>query len=222
MATVTGGAACHAARAAGAWDSRAALTARGCPPSVPAVYPPMARFGLPATLILLALVTGCATIPGEGVVRLGEGIDDRWIVRWNDALGTPSLMTNLALQDVYVAPDTPAVDDSTARAAVTRVVARESASFRIRPGVDDLVPVSSRVSRWIRIVRLQQVYRGVPVLGAGYDAHVFPNGRVGTIEGRFQPDLHLQVAPLVGPRQAEERARARAPGEVPPALRYDL
>jgi Zn-dependent metalloprotease len=135
-------------------------------------------------------------------------------------------MTNRSLQDVVVSRSTPAIPDSAAEMAVRAVLRHHAEWFRLRPGVDELVVVESRAAEWLRYLKLQQFYRGVPVVGASYEARVFPGGRVASIEGRFQPDIELIMTPAVNEQLAESRARAlivngALPPEVP-ILRFDV
>jgi Zn-dependent metalloprotease len=164
---------------------------------------------LSTLLIAAACASGCATLPPDAGMTYTPGpISDQWHIQWNDVLGTPARMTNRSLQDVYVSRDTPPAADTTARRAVLQVLRDNAEWFRLRPQVNDLVVVSSHAQDWLRVVKLQQRYRGVPVLGGHYEARVFPNGRVGSLEGRFDPGLEISVTPGLSESTADAMARA--------------
>jgi len=175
--------------------------------------------GLGAVLVAL-VVSGCVPVPlGEVGVSVGP-VGDRWAVEWDPQLGTPTRMTNGAIDaatDVsadttgtsatYPRRGTPALDPTAAEAAV-RAVFRENAQwFRLRPREDDFAMVYTQAQSWLRVLRFAQLFRGVKVAGAGYEAHVLPNGRVGTLEGHFHPDLSLDVTPGIASAQADAAAR---------------
>ena len=173
-------------------------------------------------LLLLALpgIAGCAVVEEPGIVVSSGPISDRWDVQWNPTLGTPSTITNRSLEDVTVSRTTPAIADSTAEKAVRAVLRDHTEWFQLRPGLDELVVVGSRAAEWLRHLRFQQYYRGLPVAGAGYEARVFPSGRVWSLQGRYHPDIELLVTPRVDENLAESRARGLLingtfPPEVP-------
>jgi hypothetical protein len=168
------------------------------------------RAGLGIALVICALcaVADCTVISDQGVVVSQGAIGDLWDVQWNQNLGTASMMRNRSLQDVVVTRGTPAIGDSAAELAVRRVLSVNPNWLRMRPGLDSLAVVDSRSADWLRTVRFQQLYKGIPVAGAGYEARVFPSGRVGSIEGRFQPDIQLITTPAANPEIAASRARS--------------
>ena len=176
-------------------------------------------------LVLLPLgAWGCVPLPPEGGVAVSAGaMSDQWVIRVDPVLGTPTLMTNRTLQDAGAREST-MVSDATAEAAVRAVFDEHPEWFRLRPRVDDFRLVRSYSRGWLRYLRFEQTYKGIPVGGAGYDARVVSNGRVGTIEGRFHSDIAIDVTPVLGPDQAEDRARDLfRPGLAPPSLpRFDF
>jgi hypothetical protein len=153
----------------------------------------------------------------------GGGIDvgtasDQWTIRLDPQLGTPMSLVNRALQNAPGGSGTNAIDEIQADAAVRAVFADRSLNFRLRPGTDAMRLVRSLTRGWLRVLRYEQTYRGIPVAGAGYEANVLANGRVGSLEGRFVPDLNIEISPLLSGAQAADRARALAsPGGLPPA-----
>jgi hypothetical protein len=167
-----------------------------------------------AALALIACA-GCAPLPPQSGIAVSTGpTSDQWTVRLDPELGTPATMTNRILQDSGSPHTETAVSDSVAEAAV-RAVFREHADwFRLRPGIDDIRMVRGYPSRWLRLVRLEQTYMGISVGGAGYDARVLPSGRVGSLEGRFYPDIHVDVRAVLSADQAEDRARPLFPPGV--------
>jgi hypothetical protein len=156
--------------------------------------------------------------PGESVAVSTGDISDQWAIRLDPVLGTPNLMTNRTLQDSG-APESTMVSDADAEAAVRAVFDGHPEWFRLRPRVDAFRLVRSYPRGWLRYLRFEQTYKGIPVGGAGYEARVVSNGRVGTIEGRFHSDIAIDVTPVLGPDQAEDRARdLYRPGVTPPSL----
>ncbi len=169
--------------------------------------------------LLLLAAGACMPLPQEGGVAVSAGaMSDQWVIRVDPVLGTPTLMTNRTLQDLG-APDTAMVSDADAEAAVRAVFDEHPEWFRLRPRVDAFRLVRSYSRGWLRYLRFEQAYKGIPVGGAGYEARVVSNGRVGTIEGRFHSDIAINVTPVLGPDQAEDRARDLfRPGTTPPSL----
>jgi len=76
---------------------------------------------------------------------------------------------------------------------------------------DSFRAVASYPRGFLRYVRFEQLYRGVSVGGGGYEANVLPSGRVGSLDGRFYPDLVVDVTPRVPAAQAESHARVAFP-----------
>jgi len=181
----------------------------------------MHRCLLLAFALLLAATPGCAPLPPAGGVDVSTGsISDQWTVRWDAELGTPSSMTNRSLQDVPASRASVAASDTVAEAAVRAVFWDRRDWFRLRSDLDGIRVVRSYREGWLRYMRVVQTYRGIPVAGATYEARVLPNGRVGSLEGRFYPDLHLDVTPVLSAFEAEDRARALYAGgsAAPPSL----
>jgi len=181
----------------------------------------------------LAAVLGvdCVAVPVQDLGFSVGPLSDRWTVEWDPRLGTPRRMTNAAIDaatgeaadstvsgPAYNLQASPALESAAAEAAVRAVFEANQQWFRLRPGEDDFALVETRAQRWLRVLRFAQRYRGVKVAGAGYEAHVLPNGRVGTLEGEFHPDLSLDVIPGITPAQAEAAARAAVIGFEQSAL----
>ncbi len=189
------------------------------------------RLVIPLTRITLALLlaavslAGCMPLPPEG-----GGVDvgarsDQWAVRFDPQLGSPVSLINRSLDESTARSGT-AIDDATAEAAVRAVFRSRPEWFAMRAGVDDFRPVRSEARGWLRFMRFEQTYHGLSVAGAGYDARILPNGRVGSLEGSYRPGLTLEVRPLLSEMQAEDRARSaigsdgRAPGV--PGVQYEV
>lgn len=181
-----------------------------------------------AALAVLGLsLSGCSIISIENVESSATpSFADQWDITWNQTLGTPALLTNRSLQDIAVSRSTPAASDSVAEAAARAVIDSNPDWFPLRPGVDKLVVVENRASEWLRQVKFQQTYRDVPIAGASYEARVFPNGRVGTIEGRLHANVEMYVTPSLSESIAESRANEivadGAFRSTIPILRFDL
>ncbi len=177
-------------------------------------------------LFALAVVQSCMPLPPEG-----GGIDvgttsDQWTVRFDPALGTPASMVNRALRNETGSTGAKPVDSAVAEAAVQQVFHSRTQWFRLRSGVDAFRLVRDETRGWLRYQRFEQTYRGLSVAGAGYEAHVLPNGRVGSLEGSYFPDLNVDIRPTFGESQARDRARnlfqLGAPSEPLPQLQYEI
>jgi hypothetical protein len=175
------------------------------------------------TSVLLALVVavafaGCTPIPPEFGVASGE-LSNRWEVRFDPQLGTPSQMTNRALEDQAEGGPGAAIGDSVAAAAALAVIEDNPLWFHTRRGIDGFHVVRSTRNGWLRELHLEQTYRGLPVAGAGYQVRVLPNGRVGTLAGRFHPNIQIETSPVLEAAQAEDRARIEYPPGAAPRMR---
>jgi fungalysin/thermolysin propeptide len=170
--------------------------------------------------IVLALATGLAAVSCMPLPPEGGGIDvgttsDQWTARIDPDLGSPTSLVNRSLQNETGAGAAAAATDAEAEASVLKVFHSRPEWFRMRSGIDGFRVVRSETRGWLKFLRLEQTYKGVSVAGAGYEAHVLPNGRVGSLEGRYYPDLNLDVRPTFGESQAEDRARASySPGAI--------
>ncbi len=166
-----------------------------------------------AAACAIGVLTGsCAPLPPQGGIEVGAQ-SDQWMVRWDPELRTPISLVNRSLAGAPGSPGTVAVDEAVAEAAVREVLRDRALWFNLRPGLDDFRVVRSYTRGWLRYTRFEQTYRGVSVAGAGYEANVLANGRVGSLEGRYHPGLSLEIDPLISAEQAENRARAMfAPG----------
>ena len=160
-----------------------------------------------AALTICFLSGACAPLAPQGSVDLGAQ-SDQWMVRWDNELHSPVSLVNRSLAGAPGSPGTIAASDSVAEAAVREVFRERALWFSLRPGLDDFRVVRSYTRGWLRYMRFEQTYRGVSVAGAGYEATVLANGRVGSLEGRYHPGLSLDLHPLLTADQAENRARA--------------
>ncbi len=164
---------------------------------------------MPVGVLTLGLFTaaGCAPLsPAAGLAVSAGPLSDQWVVRWDPQTRTPTQMVNQSLQG-EAARGAPPLSDSAAEAAVRAVLHEHHDWFRLRPD-DDFRVVRSYATGWLRFLRIVQTYKGVPVAGAGYDARVLPGGRVGSLEGRFYPEIEMSVIPALTADQAEASALA--------------
>ena len=155
----------------------------------------------------LACMGGCTPIPPGSVGVVAGPTSDQWDVEFDPVLRTPTLLRNKTIEDTGLPPGTRAVPDTAAVLAVMNVFHDRDEWFRLRPDLDDFRVVWTHEQGWLRMVRLGQLYQQLPVCGGGYEARVLPNGRVGSLEGRYFPDIHLEINPILSPDQAEVRAR---------------
>jgi hypothetical protein len=155
-------------------------------------------------------------LPEQGAIDIAAGpVSDQWTVQWDPESRTPLRMSNRSLQE-ETPPGSEPVSEAVALEALRAVVAEHLEWFRLRPGVDDLRLVRGRAEGWLRVIRVEQTYKGVPVAGAGYEARVLPTGRVGSMEGRLHPDLEMSVTPVLSPQLAEDRAHSAFVGRTSP------
>ena len=169
-------------------------------------------------LSVALLNAGCTPLPESGAGLATGTISDQWTVTYDPLLGTPSSMTNRVLQENLESAGK-AVKDSIAEAAVRAVIHENRDWFRLRPEVDDFGVVKSLRRGYLRLLTIEQRYRGVPVAGARYEARVLPSGRVGSLTGRFYPEINIATNPVLTSGQAEERALTQPPG-APRTDRY--
>jgi len=184
--------------------------------SFQSLAPPRAPWRVAALALGAALAASCMPLPPEqgGGVAVSTGpLSDQWSVVWDPVSRTPLTMTNRSLQDEHPA-EIPDISDSAAFEATLQVFRGYREWWRWRLGVDDIRLVRGYSRGWVRFLRIEQLYNGVPVGGGGYDVRVFTGGRVASLEGRFYPEIAIAVAPVLNPQQAEERARAVDPASL--------
>src|SRR5439155_21737005 len=164
--------------------------------------------------------SGCMPLPAQNSSSVGVStgrLSDQWVVQWDPANRTPITMTNRSLQDESSQGEP--ISDEAAEAAVRGVFHEYRDWFRLRNGVDDIRVVRSYTRDWLRILRIEQTYKGIPVAGGGYDVRVLTGWRVGSVEGAFYPDIEMSVNPVLSEGQADQRAQAAvAGGLVQPSL----
>lgn len=177
------------------------------------------RLSLVGLVAVVALaIAGCAPIPPGMAVEPGD-LSDRWDVSFDPESRTPTRMTNRTLDETAIGGDGPPLSDADAETAARAVFTEHERWFRMRAGIDDFKVVRNVRNGWLRELRLEQTYRGLPVAGAGYQVRVFPNGRVGTLVGRYHPEIVIDTSPVLEASQAEDRARISHPPGNPPRLR---
>jgi hypothetical protein len=147
-------------------------------------------------------------------------------VVYDPRLLTPTTLVNRSLQDTPAGTGVAAIGEAEADASVRAVFADRTLNFRLRPREDAMRLVRSVTRDWLREMHYEQTYEGVPVVGAGYEVKVLANGRVASLEGRFVPDISMDLTPLISAAQAEDRARslgnpALAQSLTAPNVRYE-
>jgi hypothetical protein len=170
-----------------------------------------------ALAVVLAAASGCMALPEQGPIDVAAGrVSDSWTVQWDPPSRTPLAMTNKSLADESPSGGEP-ISEEAALDALRAVFEEHRDWFRLRPGVDDLRLVRSYAQGWLRLVRVEQTYKGLPVAGGGYEARVLPAGRVGSIQGRLYPEIETSIVPSLSAQLAETRAQsAFASGATPP------
>ena len=167
---------------------------------------------------ITGIAAGCMPLPPEGAVDVvAGGTSDQWTVRFDPGIGCPTSLVNRALQDASGSNDKPPATSEAAESAVREVFRSRPEWFRLRPGTDDFHLVRDEARGWLRYMRFEQTYRGVSVAGAGYEARVLPNARVGSLDGHYYPDITVEVRPTISAAQALDRARTQfQPGTTGP------
>ncbi len=123
-------------------------------------------------------------------------------IRWNASTGAPD---NIVLRPFDAAPKPGNVMLSATQARDLARAFTESHRelFGLRDGIDALVPADDVIDpSGAHHVWMEQTYLGVPVAFQGYRASLTPGGQVQVINGRFRPDLSLDVHPTLTASQA--------------------
>lgn len=173
-----------------------------------------------AILFVAFFVGGCGT---SGVTRPGPGPDPvtglpaNYVVDYDPVLQTPRNVRNTdALGSVHPGEPAPFTDE-VAFQIVRQFVIDYAPVFRFRRGVDDFVVTWAHGQDGLNFVKVQQTYRGLPVDGTGYGTSVLPGRAVGSMIGKFLPNIRISTSPVVSAETAGVRAiRALAPMEVRP------
>ena len=108
---------------------------------------------------------------------------------------------------------------------LARSIGLDELSSRTRqPGVELRVTRVSVDQISMAHVRVQQLYRGIPVFGGEAVAHLRSDGTLSSITDNLVPDIRVDVTPMVSAADAIERARtdARVPAASPDAPTVSL
>lgn len=131
-------------------------------------------------------------------------------VTWDSATGVPAFVSGRF-------PTRNDGDQLTVDAAdiARQFLARHRSAWRMAKPLTELQPDRTDLDALgMSHVRLQQTYRGVPVLGAELIVHLAPGNRLVTaVNGDYLPDVQLaDVKPTISTQQALAAARAALPG----------
>ncbi len=89
------------------------------------------------------------------------------------------------------------------------------ALFGLRSATDELQLLRYQPDHQLGFahLRLEQVYKGLPVFGRQLMVHLDPEQRVVAVNGQFQPAIDVPTAPVISAEQAMETALADLKGE---------
>ena len=121
----------------------------------------------------------------------------------NDSLfQTPRFVRNLHATGGFL-PGAPApFSNAEAFQIVRGFVTRYAPVFHFRPGTDDFVVTHADGGNGQNLVKITQTYLGLRVEPMGYGTSVLSSGEVGSMIGRFMPDIHLLTTPLIASETA--------------------
>lgn len=176
---------------------RAAWPSHGAPPAFGPRRVTTSRF-VSALALVVWMTSGCDSprVVGPAAPVVTE-LPSYYSVEYDPELGTPRLIQNQhavgSAQPGAPAPFT----DAEALLIVRQFVVRYAAVFKLRPKYDDFVAIWAASCDGSNCLKIQQTYRGLPVDFMGYGVSVLPNGEVGSMVGRFTPDLQILTRPLV-------------------------
>jgi len=131
-----------------------------------------------------------------------------WSVRWDDGTGSPATVVErrLSVGAAYRRPR-----PFSPEAVATAFVLEHGGLFPMRPGRDSLGLDPQWTGSGVRagrdvspVVRMRQLYQGVPVEYGGYAISMSPDGKVLFLNGRFQRGVEVDPRPAI---TAEEGAR---------------
>ncbi|MDD4053056.1 MAG: M4 family metallopeptidase, partial [candidate division Zixibacteria bacterium] len=100
----------------------------------------------------------------------------------------------------------PAAKGSEITAAMAYFEANRGAYKMAQPAEELTVSRVSQDDLGMTHVRLRQIYRDIPVIGAELIVHFTPAGELKTVNGAYHPDINLDVTPSVDAAHASEAA----------------
>jgi len=156
-----------------------------------------------ATFLVTALLVGSLASPVHATARESTAMNRleaarslehadpaAWDVSWDERTGAPEIVSGSRTSPLAGAR-------TDAPKAARDFLLGHAALFRLRPGIDDLAHDRTVEMSGIRHIHLEQTYRGLPVLEAGYNVALDAEGRVVMVTGSLQPDLTGEVGALI-------------------------
>ncbi|NNJ10993.1 peptidase M4 family protein [Chloroflexales bacterium ZM16-3] len=184
------------------WPHPAARSLR-LTPQIPAADPLVARTPLLGDVA-----------PAEAFVALQARSPEPLTVRWNERSGIPDFLS--AADPAGRLPYQPTPAEIGNPLAIARgFLDQNRALFGIRAAAEDvsLLRLEPDLQRGFAHVRLDQQYRGLPVLGHQLAVHLDPDGQVVAVNGEFMPALQLATAPTISAAEADAAAMANLTAE---------
>lgn len=123
-------------------------------------------------------------------------------VEYDSLFQTPRFVRNLHAADGFLVGAPAPFSNEEAFRIVRDFVTRYAPVFHFRPGTDGFVVTHADGRDGMNFVKITQTYLGLRVEAMGYGTSVLSNGEVGSMIGRFMPDIHLVTIPLVAPEAA--------------------
>jgi hypothetical protein len=170
-----------------------------------------------AVLVATLVVAGCGT--HDAILKPSPGASSLPVyynVELDPVLGTPRYVANAHSEGMYQQGAPSRFSNEEAFRIVKDFVTAYAPVFRFRPGTDGFVATWALGSDGVNFVKVTQTYLGLEVEAMGYGTSVLPNGEVGSMIGRFLPDIHLITIPLVA---AETAGRTSIAALLPATVR---
>jgi hypothetical protein len=123
-------------------------------------------------------------------------------VEYDSLFQTPRFVRNLHATGGYLAGAPAPFSNAEAFQIVRNFVTRYAPVFHFRPGTDGFVVTHADGGNGQNFVKITQTYLGLRVEPMGYGTSVLSSGEVGSMIGRFMPDIHLLTTPLIASETA--------------------
>jgi Zn-dependent metalloprotease len=147
--------------------------------------------------------------PAQAYATLAAQTTSPLAVRWDAVTGTPRFIT--AIERDGRLPYTPTdLERGNPLATALGFLDHHRALFGLRSAAEELrlLRIEPDLQLGHQHVRLDQVYRGLPVFGQQLHVHLDPSGAIVAVNGTFTPLIDLDLQPTISQAQALEVALA--------------
>ena len=146
--------------------------------------------------------TACADGPWPIQLQAARDLEQRghWYIRWDEKTGSPATISE---QRLSVGAAYRRRRSFSPEAVVEVFLRRHAGLFPLRIGSDSLRVIERNDSRDPRrrghtvTLRMEQVYKGVPVVEGEYAVSMSPDGIVLFLNGRFQRGVDVDTSPTL-------------------------